>query len=223
MKRGLMTHVLSRRGRTEFLCLSLALFVGLVIVSFLLLEAPLQQWLDGLGPTATDPLRSLGLAALLVALLALDVVLPVPSSMVSLLAVAALGAVGGYLAIFTGLCLGSLLGYWLGAGYFRLLSGWLNLADWDKASRLANRINTLSLICLRGVPVLAETSVLAAGMQRYPLRRFLVITTLANAGLALVYSALGSVVAEEQVLLWAVMASMVLPGLFLLGKGALAR
>jgi len=131
MKRGLMTHVLSRRGRTEFLCLSLALFVGLVIVSFLLLEAPLQQWLDGLGPTATDPLRSLGLAALLVALLALDVVLPVPSSMVSLLAVAALGAVGGYLAIFTGLCLGSLLGYWLGAGYIRLLSGWLNLADWD--------------------------------------------------------------------------------------------
>ncbi|MFV0885987.1 3-dehydroquinate synthase [Metapseudomonas otitidis] len=223
MKRGLMTHVLSRRGRTEFLCLSLALFVGLVIVSFLLLEAPLQQWLDGLGPTATDPLRSLGLAALLVALLALDVVLPVPSSMVSLLAVAALGAVGGYLAIFTGLCLGSLLGYWLGAGYIRLLSGWLNLADWDKASRLANRINTLSLICLRGVPVLAETSVLAAGMQRYPLRRFLVITTLANAGLALVYSALGSVVAEEQVLLWAVMASMVLPGLFLLGKGALSR
>ncbi|WP_271102935.1 3-dehydroquinate synthase [Pseudomonas tohonis] len=222
MKR-LMSHVLSRRGPWEHLCLSLALFAVLVIVSFLLFEEPMQRLLASLGQQPADPVRALNLAVLVIALLALDVVLPVPSSMVSLLAVAVLGAVGGYLVIFIGLCLGSLLGYWLGAGYFRIASGLLDIEDWRKAGRLANRLNTWSLICLRGVPVLAETSVLAAGMQRYPLRRFLVITTLANAGLAAVYSALGSFVAEDQVLLLAVMASMLLPALFLAGRGLLAR
>ncbi|WP_285961651.1 3-dehydroquinate synthase [Pseudomonas tohonis] len=222
MKR-LMSHVLSRRGPWEHLCLSLALFAVLVIVSFLLFEEPMQRLLASLGQQPADPVRALNLAVLVIALLALDVVLPVPSSMVSLLAVAVLGAVGGYLVIFIGLCLGSLLGYWLGAGYFRIASGLLDIEDWRKAGRLANRLNTWSLICLRGVPVLAETSVLAAGMQRYPLRRFLVITTLANAGLAAVYSALGSFVAEDQVLLLAVMASMLLPALFLAGRGLLVR
>ncbi|GJN45698.1 MULTISPECIES: 3-dehydroquinate synthase [Pseudomonas] len=222
MKR-LMSHVLSRRGPWEHLCLSLALFAVLVIVSFLLFEEPMQRLLASLGQQPADPVRALNLAVLVIALLALDVVLPVPSSMVSLLAVAVLGAVGGYLVIFVGLCLGSLLGYWLGAGYFRIASGLLDIEDWRKAGRLANRLNTWSLICLRGVPVLAETSVLAAGMQRYPLRRFLVITTLANAGLAAVYGALGSFVAEDQVLLLAVMASMLLPALFLAGRGLLAR
>lgn len=222
MKR-LMSHVLSRRGPWEHLCLSLALFAVLVIVSFLLFEEPMQRLLASLGQQPADPVRALNLAVLVIALLALDVVLPVPSSMVSLLAVAVLGAVGGYLVIFVGLCLGSLLGYWLGAGYFRIASGLLDIEDWRKAGRLATRLNTWSLICLRGVPVLAETSVLAAGMQRYPLRRFLVITTLANAGLAAVYSALGSFVAEDQVLLLAVMASMLLPALFLAGRGVLAR
>ncbi|GAC1032792.1 hypothetical protein thsps21_36210 [Pseudomonas sp. No.21] len=218
-----MSHVLSRRGPWEHLCLSLALFAVLVIVSFLLFEEPMQRLLASLGQQPADPVRALNLAVLVIALLALDVVLPVPSSMVSLLAVAVLGAVGGYLVIFVGLCLGSLLGYWLGAGYFRIASGLLDIEDWRKAGRLANRLNTWSLICLRGVPVLAETSVLAAGMQRYPLRRFLVITTLANAGLAAVYGALGSFVAEDQVLLLAVMASMLLPALFLAGRGLLAR
>lgn len=219
MKR-LMSHVLSRRGPLEHLCLSLALFAVLVIVSFLLFEEPMQRLLTSFGQQPAD--RAFNIAVLVIALLALDVVLPVPSSMVSLLAVAVLGAVGGYLVIFIGLCLGSLLGYWLGAGYFRLASGLLGVEDWRKAGRLATRLNTWSLICLRGVPVLAETSVLAAGMQRYPLRRFLIITTLANAGLAALYSALGSFVAEDQVMLLAVMASMLLPALFLAGRGLLA-
>ncbi len=70
-------------------------------------------------------------------------------------------------------------------------------------------------MCLRGVPVLAETSVLAAGMQCYPLRQFLLVTTLANAGLALAYAAIGSLLVEQNALLATILASMVLPGLFL--------
>jgi 3-dehydroquinate synthase len=135
---------------------------------------------------------------------------------VALLAVAALGSVGGYLVIFIGLCLGAGLGYALGAGYFWMLSSRLGLHQ-RKPGQMAYRLGTLSLICLRGVPVLAETSVVAAGMQRYPLRAFLLVTTLANAGLALAYSAIGTFLVEENALLVTILASMVLPGLFIAG------
>lgn len=215
MKRSSLSRAFSLKGAAENYWLSLLLFSILVIASFLLFEQQIQQLLSHLGTfLPTDPVQRLNLALLLVTLLALDVLLPVPSSLVALLAVAALGAIGGYLVIFIGLCLGASLGYWLGAGYFRLLSNWLGLRTWQPG-QLAYRLSTLSLVCLRGVPVLAETSVLAAGMQRYPLRQFLLVTTLANAGLALAYAAIGSLLVEQNALLATILASMVLPGLFL--------
>ncbi|KTC38117.1 3-dehydroquinate synthase [Pseudomonas sp. ABAC61] len=215
MKRSSLPRAFSLKGTAENYWLSLVLFSVLVIASFLLFKEQIQQLLEHLGNfLPTDPVQRTSLALLLVALLALDVLLPVPSSLVALLAVAALGAVGGYLVIFVGLCLGAALGYWLGAGYFRLLSSWLGLRTWQPG-QLAYRLSTLSLICLRGVPVLAETSVLAAGMQRYPLRQFLLVTTLANAGLALAYAAIGSLLVEQNALLATILASMVLPGLLL--------
>ncbi|MBK5552900.1 3-dehydroquinate synthase [Pseudomonas sp. TH03] len=215
MKRSHWYRAFSFRGPAEQFWLSLFCFSGLVIASFLLFEQQIQDFLTPLNLyQPSTPTQQLNLALLLIALLALDVVLPVPSSLVALLAVAMLGSVGGYLVIFIGLCLGAGLGYALGAGYFRLLSGRLGLRQ---PGKLAYRLSTLSLICLRGVPVLAETSVVAAGMQRYPLRAFVLVTTLANAGLALAYSAIGTYLVEQNALLVTILASMVLPGLFIAG------
>lgn len=217
MKRSHGYRAFSQKGPAGHFWLSLLCFSGLVIASFLLFEQQIQDFLTHLNLyLPSTPSQKLNLALLLIALLALDVVLPVPSSMVALLAVAMLGSLGGYLVIFIGLCLGAGLGYALGAGYFRLLSGRLGLHQ-RQPGQLAYRLGTLSLICLRGVPVLAETSVVAAGMQRYPLRAFLLVTTLANAGLALAYSAIGTFLVEQNALLVTLLASMVLPGLFIAG------
>ncbi|WLG98996.1 3-dehydroquinate synthase [Pseudomonas beijingensis] len=217
MKHGRGYRLLSQKGPAVHFWLSLVCFSGLVIASFLLFEQQIQGLLTHINLyLPSTPAQKLNLALLLIALLALDVVLPVPSSMVALLAVAMLGSLGGYLVIFVGLCLGAGLGYALGAGYFRLLSGRLGLHQ-RQPGQLAYRLGTLSLICLRGVPVLAETSVVAAGMQRYPLRAFILVTTLANAGLALAYSAIGTFLVEQNALLVTLLASMVLPGLFIAG------
>ncbi|NSX07034.1 3-dehydroquinate synthase [Pseudomonas lini] len=217
MKRSRGYRALSQRGPAGHFWISLLCFSGLVIASFLLFEQQIQDFLTHLNLyLPSTPSQKLNLALLLIALLALDVVLPVPSSMVALLAVAMLGSLGGYLVIFIGLCLGAGLGYALGAGYFRLLSGRLGLHQ-RQPGQLAYRLGTLSLICLRGVPVLAETSVVAAGMQRYPLRAFVLVTTLANAGLALAYSVIGTFLVEQNALLVTLLASMVLPGLFIAG------
>ncbi|AXI61684.1 3-dehydroquinate synthase [Pseudomonas kribbensis] len=217
MKHSRWYRALSKNASAGHFWLSLFCFAVLVIASFLLFEQQIQDFLNHLDLyLPSSPTQQLNLALLLIALLALDVVLPVPSSVVALLAVAILGSVGGYLVIFIGLCLGAGLGYALGAGYFRMLSSRLGLHQ-RKPGQMAYRLGTLSLICLRGVPVLAETSVVAAGMQRYPLRSFLLVTTLANAGLALAYSAIGTFLVEENALLVTILASMVLPGLFIAG------
>ena len=221
MKRSQWYRAFSKKGPADHFWLSLVCFSGLVIASFLLFEQQIQDFLTHLNLyQPSTPAQTLNLALLLVALLALDVVLPVPSSVVALLAVALFGSLGGYLVIFIGLCLGAGLGYALGAGYFRLLSSRLGLHQ-RQPGQLGYRLGTLSLICLRGVPVLAETSVVAAGMQRYPLRAFLLITTLANAGLALAYSAIGTFLIEQNALLVTVLASMVLPLLFVAGYSLL--
>lgn len=217
MKRSRGYRALLQRGPGKHFWLSVLCFSGLVIASFVLFEQQIQNFLFHLEQfLPSTPAQMLTLALLLIGLLALDVVLPVPSSMVALLAVATLGSVGGYLVIFIGLCLGAGLGYALGAGYFRLLSSRLGLHQ-RQPGQLAYRLGTLSLICLRGVPVLAETSVVAAGMQHYPLRAFILVTTLANAGLALAYSAIGTFLVAQNALLVTLLAGMVLPALFIAG------
>lgn len=222
MKRSQLYRAFSQKVSADYFWLSLLCFSGLVVVSFLLFEQQIENFLAHLNLyLPSTPTQKLNLALLLIALLALDVLLPVPSSMVALLAVAMLGSLGGYLVIFIGLCLGAGLGYGLGAGYFRLLSG--RGLNQRQPGKLAYRLGTLSLICLRGVPVLAETSVLAAGMQRYPLRPFLLVTTLANAGLALAYSAIGTLLVEQNTLLVTLLASMLLPGLFMAGSSLFKR
>lgn len=128
MKRSRGYRAFSLRGPAEHFWLSLFCFSVLVIASFLLFEQQIQDFLTHLNLyLPSTPTQKINLALLLIALLALDVVLPVPSSLVALLAVAVLGSLGGYLVIFIGLCLGAGLGYALGAGYFRLLSGRLGL------------------------------------------------------------------------------------------------
>ena len=199
---------------------SILLFASLVLLSFLLFEQQILFWFTELGQMNTDnPYALLAFALILVLILALDVLLPVPSSMVGLAAVALLGPVVGSLVIFSGLTLGCILGYLLGAGYFRLVSRvWISPAEKNKASKMKSSLGATALVLLRGVPVLAETSVLAAGMQAYPVRQFLLLTMLANCGLAVAYGYIGTVLSGKEAFWLIVISAMVLPGLLMLGS-----
>ena len=196
---------------------SLFIFTGLIIASFLLFEETIQHTTtEFLQSLIQQPTFQLSLAVIVIALLIFDVVLPVPSTLLALLAATHLGFATGSLVIFIGLSGGALFGYCLGAGYFRLASRWLSDQDKQHAGRLADTLGTLALVCLRGVPVLAEISVLAAGMRHYPLKKFLLVISLANAGLAVAYGYIGSVLAGDAAFLLIILASLFLPSLFLL-------
>lgn len=123
---------------------------------FMIGEMPGERWLS-----ATD--ERAGLFALAGAgLLAVDVLLPVPSSVVGTMLGARLGFLPGFLATFAGIMLGQVGAY--------AASRWLLRR---RAGELPAAPTLLALFLSRPVPVLAEAMALAAGAARLRWSQFL--------------------------------------------------
>jgi uncharacterized membrane protein YdjX (TVP38/TMEM64 family) len=146
---------------------------------------------------------------MLAGLLALDVLLPVPSSLVSTAAGAMLGFWGGVASSWLGMTAGCLLGYWLGTR--APLS-----ADMERVARARNRYGDLALVLFRAVPVLAEASVLFAGFTRMPRARFLRVTALSNLGISAAYAGAAVYSARKESFLLAFGGAMAIPAAGLL-------
>ena len=168
------------------------------ILLFVLFEQDSSRWINEITAELTKPSVSIWLISLfIIVVLGADVIFPVPSSLVAVFAATTLGFFTGALVIWLGLMLGVCFGYLLGLASSRFArQGKPVKKQVTKAHGLTNKLTgklaASVLITLRGVPVLAETSVIAAGLVRYPLAPFILITALANAGLALAYGYIGS-------------------------------
>jgi len=153
-----------------------------------------------------------------------DILLPVPSSAVMTFAGAKFGSILGTLINWIGLSLSCALGYGIG-----LLCGLPLLSRFSRADELAettrwiNRFGHWILAGFRGLPVLAEASVLLAGVYRMPAVRFLAPVLLANFAIASLYAVVGSVAGAEGRLGFAILLSIIVPLLFLLAWLLLAR
>jgi uncharacterized membrane protein YdjX (TVP38/TMEM64 family) len=161
-----------------------------IIVPFVIWEEALvelsRRWL-------ASPTNVFVLASLAALLLALDVFLPIPSSFVSAGAMAALGPALGAFAVVTGMTVGSLAGYAFGrSGGTALVEQVVGRSELDRAERLMMRFGAAMLVVCRGVPVLAEASVVAAGAAKMPFVTFAWVTLAANLGLAAAYAVLST-------------------------------
>lgn len=190
-----------------------AVLAAVILVPFFLFAADVDQFTERF--LAGKPSRVVA-ASVLVALLAGDVVLPVPSSFVSTGAGMLLGFAGGTLVSWVGMTLGCLVGYVLGhrvgrAGAKRLVRP----SDLARVERGIDRFGPSLLVVFRAVPVLAEASVVFAGIAELSLRRFLTITAVSNLGISIVYAALGSVSARSDAFVLAFAGAIVLPGVAL--------
>jgi uncharacterized membrane protein YdjX (TVP38/TMEM64 family) len=170
------------------LLISLALAVP--IVPFLLMG----DWFEPLGQAWIERAQEspAAVAGLTVGLLAIDVLLPVPSSVVSTMAGKVLGFWLGTLASWTGMTLGSVAAFAAARAFGRPVALWLSKApDLDRADALAAQYGPLILVLARPVPVLAEASIVFFGTTRLAWRRFLLPLVLSNLGIAAVYALLG--------------------------------
>ncbi len=168
--------------------------VAAILLPYLAFEGEINSagaaWLESMRA------RPAAAAAAIFALLAADIVLPVPSSIIGVFAGGVLGFARGAVVLWVGLMAGCLLGYWLGARPGRRLAGRVvGGAQVAVLQRAFGRFGPLVLVLARGVPVLAEASVIAAGAARLDLRLFLPATAAANIVVALAYAGLGAAAA----------------------------
>jgi membrane protein DedA with SNARE-associated domain len=84
-------------------------------------------------------------------------------------------------------------------------------SELQRLERISRQVGDWVIVVARPVPVLAETSVLLAGMSRMPTYRFMLLTTLSNLGISLVYAAIGALSATLNSFLLAVAASILVP------------
>ena len=177
-----------RRRRTVRWLLVGVSMIAMVVVPFVLLEEPVLRITD-LSMTNT---HQWALAGLVVVLLASDVFLPVPSSLVGTSAGFLLGYSAGFLATWLGLTLGCVLGYWFGRIAGRaLVSRLVSEAELSRAEALFIRFGVIALLICRAVPVMAEVSVIFAGISRMPLRKFGLAVAGSNTGISAAYAAVG--------------------------------
>jgi len=173
--------------------LLLAAVLLLVAVPFLLIGGPLERRVD---PWLDDATGRWTKAAVVVGLLAGDVLLPVPSSVVNTFAGKAMGFWAGAAAAWLGMTAGAVIGFALARLLGRPLALRLSAEDQlERIDALSARYGPGLLILARAVPVLAEASVLFFGTTGLPWRRFLVPVALGNLVIALGYAALGHWVA----------------------------
>jgi uncharacterized membrane protein YdjX (TVP38/TMEM64 family) len=176
-------------GWTVLACLVLAQILEPVAVG----EQAVLGWTEAWLAQPGSRYVVFGVVALL---LASDLVLPIPSSLLSAGAVAALGPVLGGVAVWLGMSAGAMLGHALGrSGGKALALRFVGALELERATRLHERFGAATLVVCRGVPVLAEASTLLAGALAMPFGSFVFVTSAANLGLALAYAlsaALGS-------------------------------
>lgn len=127
-----------------------------------------------------------------VGLLLLDILLPVPSSAIGTFLGAMFGVAGGTMVTWLGLNSGALGGYELARYFSNRWQRWESQLAFQRVQELNRKLGGGALAVCRGIPVLAEASVLLAGMYRLPRWQFWLIVAPANLGLAIAYAILGA-------------------------------
>ena len=177
-----------------------ALLIGSVaaaiILSKLLIENVLgidvsgfvSSWIRGAGA---------GSAATIIALLAADLFLPIPSSLIMVLAGAAFGVAGGAALSIVGSVGGEWLGFELVRKYGRRASASIVGDDEiDRLSRVFNKHGAAAIAVTRARPVVMETMSVVAGLSTMPRSTFLIASLVGTAPIVVVYAYAGALSRE---------------------------
>jgi uncharacterized membrane protein YdjX (TVP38/TMEM64 family) len=188
------------------------------IVPFLLfgeaVESGIAQW------KASDP-SEISVMLTVMLFLASDIFLPIPSSLICTLAGWELGAVAGTLTNWLGMSAGAMLGFALARRFgLPLARRFSREEDLAQMGAIVARYGPTVLVLGRGVPVVAEASVLMAGLHALSWRRFLPPVLISNLGLAAAYAVVGRFAQNYDALPIALASSILAPiGFALLFRG----
>lgn len=177
------------RRATRLLLLVALAAVAVPAVPFLLFGTRLDRIVAGwLDPPPSAPVTALVVTGVLAA----DLLLPVPSSVVTTFAGARLGTPLGALLAWIGMTAGALAGWWLGRRAGGRALERLALEDRAAIERGGATLGPFLVLLTRPLPLLAEAVALAAGGAGMRLRTFAAAAAAGNAVMALVWAWLGA-------------------------------
>ena len=133
-------------------------------------------------------------AAVVFGLLAVDIFIPVPSSIVMILSGAAFGVVWGSLLAFAGSIGGEWLGFELARKYGTALSTRF-IGDAQERRRLNDALTThgaAAIAVTRALPVVMETMSIVAGLSTMRRSTFLIASAIGTAPIVVVYAYAGA-------------------------------
>ncbi|HEV7659455.1 MAG TPA: VTT domain-containing protein [Allosphingosinicella sp.] len=166
---------------------AIILLLGLILIPFFLFGPGIEARTAALA-SSTQGAIAFGGAALL----ALDIVLPVPSSLLATAIGAALGPWLGTLVNAAGLTLGCAAGLLLGRSGSPLARRTLGNGLNQRFEAASARHGIVLILACRAVPVLGEASIVAAGAGRAPLGPALAAAAAANFAIGAVYAFAGT-------------------------------
>jgi len=176
--------------RTAILIASVA---GAIILSKLLIENVMGLSIDAIA-TAWLSRAGAGTALTVVALLAADLFLPIPSSIVMVLSGAAFGAFWGGLLSLIGSVGGEWLGFELVRHYGRRASGRIvGDEEIERLGRVFERHGAAAIAVTRALPVVMETMSVVEGLSTMTRRTFVVASLIGTAPIVFVYAWAGAV------------------------------
>ena len=146
------------------------------------LEGELSQILETLN---AHPLQ-FGVASFLI--LAGDIVLPVPSSIVLYINGFFLGAISGTAVSLGGLMVGCIIGYYLG----KVGASFLKPERNSKADIILKKYGTAAIFLTRGIPILSESICFVCGYNRIPFKHYLLLNLIGYFPVCLLHAVFGS-------------------------------
>jgi uncharacterized membrane protein YdjX (TVP38/TMEM64 family) len=193
--------------------LPMILVLAVPIVPFVLFHERIELWAE---QVREHPAGKTWVAGLVTTLLASDIFLPIPSSLVCTFAGAELGTWNALLFTWIGMSLGAIFGFALARAFGERFVHWfVRPAEMHKIEAITHRMGPLLLALARGVPVLAEASVLWMGLHGLPWKLFLPPVLLGNLALCVGYCLLGDIAQQHAWLPTALAASTAVPVLLL--------
>ncbi|MGI9455170.1 MAG: TVP38/TMEM64 family protein [Aeoliella sp.] len=193
--------------------LRIVLLVTVVLVLPLMTVAlwsgPMEDWLEA---WRESPPPAPLLATALVLLLASDILLPVPSGPLITIAGSQLGVVLTAAAAWLGLMLGGVVAFTLAKCWGRpLAERFAAASELASLRKIADQHDVWLLLVTRPLPVLAEATVLLAGVLDTRWRRLLWTLGIGNAVVAVAFAVLGQQAEQNEWLAIAVVLSIALP------------
>lgn len=197
---------------TAKLLLLSSVTIALISIPFVVAGNDVELWSRAVLSMASTPSA---IVVAVVALLVLDIVLPIPSSLVCIAAFALLDPLVAFLTVCLGLTLSYFVGHILGATLTNTARDRVFTArEFQLLVGLKFSSRVAAIVLSRPLPVLAEATAVYLGAVGTPVLPATFVALLSNLGLAAMYWWIARTAQSQESLWLALFAAIALPSVF---------